>query len=176
MKLFILNLVFFYNFCGLNSNAFTHKKDLINVSSPILKIARSIDKNEVHYFINVDKDNNLSKNEPITMLWKNHKNNGSYEKLNWIKKKYGYGLKFFNQKKDYVEFQFVSSKIKSFILKKNAKGDFGIFTNSSSATIELKQIFIHMEGGGFWTPNVTKIDLIGNREIDNTDIIETFKP
>jgi hypothetical protein len=131
--------------------------------NPLLKIGRSVDKNEVHYFLNIDSKGELSKDEPIKLLWKNGQK-GSYETINWIKKKYGYGLVFDKSSRESIAFQFVSYKKKWFYLKKNNDGKFAIFSNFDQGSVELKEVFVNIQGGSFWTPRVTSVELKGTEE------------
>jgi hypothetical protein len=144
--------------------------------TPLLKIARSIDKNEVHYFINEDNKGNLDKKEPIILFWKNHKKNGQYEELNWIKKKYGYGVKCVSSKSNEVCFQFVSYKKRNFYLKKNGQDRYIITSFFDEKEIELDQIFVNIDGGSFWAPNVTTVEMRGRFIGDDKPFYTSFKP
>ncbi len=146
-----------------------------NVSIPLLKIGRSVDKNEAHYFVNIDKDNKINENEPIKILWKNNQKNGQYEKINWIKKKFAYGIKHRKIGSDEIEFNFVALNSRKFYLKKNLKNEFAIFAKNEGSEVLLQRIFVFIEGGSFWKPNVTKVELAG-MEMDNaTEYLEILK-
>lgn len=135
-------------------------------STPILKIARSVDQNEVHYFVKTDKNGNLHSDEPIKLLWKSHKKGGTYEELNWIKKKYGYGVKILSRSKERTYFQFVAYNKKQFYLQKNKSGNYAIFADFDQKEVELASFFVNIQGGSFWTPNVVSVDVLG-REVNS---------
>jgi hypothetical protein len=135
-------------------------------NTPILKIARSIDQNEVHYFVNVDNQGDLIQDEPLKLLWKNHKKGGKYEDLNWIKKKYGYGIKMLNKSKNKIHFQFVSYNKKQFFLQKNRNGNYAIFMDFDNKEVELTDVFVNIQGGSFWAPNVVSVGVKGH-EVSN---------
>jgi hypothetical protein len=134
-----------------------------NTEKPILTIGRSVDKNEVHYFVNTTSTGELVTDQPIKLLWKNSKK-GSYESLNWIKKKYGYGVVIDSKNAETISFHFVSYKKKQFYLKKNQRNQFAIYSTFDNKTVEVKEIFVNIEGGSFWTPHVTHIDIMGMDE------------
>jgi hypothetical protein len=145
-------------------------------NAPILKIARSIDRNEVHYFVNVDKNGNLIESEPLKLLWKNHNKGGVYEDLNWIKKKYGYGVKVLYKTKEKINFRFVAYQKKQFHLQKNSNGSYAIFADFDNKQVELTSFFVNIEGGSFWVPNVVSVDIKGI-EIGSLDFFtKVLKP
>ncbi|MBA3901699.1 MAG: DUF4833 domain-containing protein [Bacteroidetes bacterium] len=141
-----------------------------------MKIGRSIDKNEIHYFIQLDKDGLLLKNNPIELYWINNEDKGQVESINWIKKKFGYGLKYLKNEKQEAVFHFVSYPKRQLMVKKSLSGDYKIFTASNGLTVEISSIFIHIDGGTFWLPNVTKVELHAMDINSKKSIIEIIYP
>ena len=125
----------------------------------LMKIGRSIDVNEIHYFVQVDNQGKLFKQNPVEVYWMNFEDKGQKEEMNWIKKKFGYGLNYLNVTDTSARFQFVSYKERDFFVKRNKNKDFRIFTSSGGREVEVNRIFIQIDGGSFWIPNITKVEL-----------------
>jgi len=126
----------------------------------LFRIGRSVDKNEIHYFLNRSPNGHFSLSEPIVLSWFNHTNN-AYEPMNWIKKTFGYGLDFISINAHEAKFQFVSYKKRIFTLQYSHNGKYSVTTLSENIIINVKSIFVHIDGGSFWVPNVTHIELKG---------------
>ncbi len=95
----------------------------------------------------------------LGFFWYKPKNQNKKEELTFIQKKYAYGLKFLNKDKNEIKFQFVSYNKRSFTLKRNKGGKFRVFTFSQNRETEVQRIYIHLSGGSFWFPKISKIIL-----------------
>jgi len=144
--------------------------------APILTIGRTYDKNEIHYFINTDSKGNLTK-DPITLKWANfEQKNGAYEEMNWIKKQFGYKPVYTKTESMRAEFQFVSFDKKSFEILKDENDQFIISTIINNQKVTVNRIFIHMDGGSFWAPNILSAELYGENTKTKKQIVEVIKP
>jgi hypothetical protein len=143
---------------------------------PIMKIGRSVDANEIHYFIHLNENGSLSKNQPIQLYWANYKEkNGQLEQMNWIKEKFGYGLKYLKIEDEEAVFQFVSYEKRTFILKKY-RGNYRIFTKSFNKWVLVDRIYIEINGGSFWLPKIDCAKLYAHNINDNQHLVEIIKP
>jgi hypothetical protein len=149
----------------------------VNSSSSRLgmSIGRTVDANEIHYYIQTNKNGTLDKNEPLKIYWKNNKSN-KLESMNWIKKRYGYNAIFSETKDDFAKFHIVSYNKRSFTIKKDKNEQFNIFTYSKGTEIIVKRIYVHIEGGTFWIPNVTHVDLYGHSATSGKEVHEIIYP
>lgn len=141
----------------------------------LFRIGRSIDKNEIHYFLNPTSNGHFSLNEPIVLSWFNQVNN-AHEPMNWIKKTFGYGLDFISINEHQAKFQFVSYKKRVFTLQRSHVGTYSVTTFSQNSIIHVKSIFVHIDGGSFWAPNVTHIELKGLDAISGNLTTEIITP
>jgi hypothetical protein len=141
-----LSLVLF----SFTSNVSKHK---------LFNIERSKDKNEIVYEVNYLSNGTLNLEEPVKSYWIKHESNDKVEPLTWIQRNYAYGLKFITKDKNQVTFQFVSYNKRTFTLKKDHSNQYKVYVNSNGKEVELKKIFIQIDGGTFWVPNVSRIEL-----------------
>jgi hypothetical protein len=167
--LLVLIALFFMSFSFENINIEHNEK-------AIFKIGRSIDKNEIHYFIKLNSKGELHPDEPLEIGWINYENGGKREKINWIKKRFGYGLNYTYIKPYEAAFKFVSYDERSFTIMKNDEGNFSVFTKSKGKIVEVQKIFINIDGGSFWIPNVTYVELSALEPQSKSLITEIIKP
>ncbi|OFY61090.1 MAG: hypothetical protein A2X04_00535 [Bacteroidetes bacterium GWF2_41_9] len=144
----------------------------------LFKIGRSRDANEIIYSINFDQPGHPDKSDPIEIHWIKRTNNNKVEPLTWIQKKYAYGIKFLNElkKEDEIYFQFVSYDKRTFILKKNVENCYKVFTISGEKEVEVSRIFIEINGGSFWLPTVSRVELHGKEPGTGNLAMETINP
>lgn len=163
--------------CVLLLAPFTHSASKVkNLEKVVFKIGRSIDRNEIHYILKVNQKGELNQEEPLEIVWMNNEDAGQKERINWIKKKFGYGLIYQYIKPNEAHFNFVSYDKRSFTLKKNKLGEYKVFTSSNGKTVEVQRIFINIEGGSFWIPNITFVELSALEPQTNAVLHEIIKP
>lgn len=147
-----------------------------NDSYHLFKIERSKDANEIFYDINLEKTGTLSITEPIYPYWRRQTEGGAIKPLTWIQQHYAYGLEYIYSSENYAKFHFVSYKKRDFVLKKDSSGDFKVFTQLNNKEVEVNRIFIQIDGGTFWFPKISKVELHTNDPVTNKNIVEIIKP
>lgn len=59
---------------------------------------------------------------------------------------------------------------------KAADGKYHIFALIAQKQVILNRIFVKIEGGSFWLPNVVYVELKGTDPVTGREIVEHFKP
>lgn len=143
-------------------------------------VQRTVNINTLIYELNMTDKEELDVKDPIKTYWINYVNGGGTEPLNYIQRKYAYGIdvKLIDaEKKSYV-FNFVSYKKKPiFLIKSPTDGKYSAFCNINGKLITLHKIFIQIEGGAFWTPKIRYIEVTGKDPANkNEEVIEKIIP
>lgn len=161
-------------------SAFIAPKNNSEVDSQTLfTISRSKDANEIWYTLNTNENGDLNKENPIKVYWLKKTENNSTKPLTWIQNQYAYGisgLETENNKKDTWKFQFVSSDLHTFELRKTSDNQYKVFTKFNSTEIEVSRIFIQIDGGSFWLPMVSYVKIFGVEVKSGNQIVETIIP
>ena len=147
-----------------------------NTLTSLFKIERSKDNNQIFYDVNVDKNGNFNNEEPINIYWIKNTEGGTTKPLTWIQKKYAYGLKFLKISDDYATFRFVSSKQMYFTLKKDNKNHFEVYSKYKGQILNINRIFIKIDGGTFWFPNITAVEVYAKNVKTGEDVVEIITP
>ncbi|WP_166145816.1 DUF4833 domain-containing protein [Cyclobacterium plantarum] len=142
----------------------------------LFTIERSLNEDQIVYFLHLNENGLPKKGEPISLKWLDNEKSGGLVPVNWIKKKFGYGLDIIQQEEDKVNFKFVSYDKKVFTLKKDASGNYGVFGKINDKRMKIRHIYLKMEGGTFWNPNITEVAVMGYHELANTHVKVTFNP
>jgi hypothetical protein len=151
----------------------------ITMPSPdktLFRIARSIDANEVHYLVNIGRDQKLDSESPMTAFWVKKSSGNNIEQLTWVQKRYSYGLKFLFVSDQRAVFQFVSYSKRNFELKKNKNGKFAVFTKSGAEDVEVERIFVQIDGGTFWVPKISRVELHAISQSSHKAVVEVVIP
>ena len=142
----------------------------------LFNIERSKDANEIFYYVNLKQNGKLNETEPISIFWINRTNGNKPEPLTRIQNKYSYGLNFLTKTSASAQFRFVSLRKRTFVLKKNSEGIYRVFTTLGKKEVEVNRIFIQFDGGTFWFPKISKVELHATMESSNIKVIETIRP
>jgi len=62
------------------------------------------------------------------------------------------------------------------LLKKAEDNKYHIFVSADQKQIMLNRIFVKVEGGSFWLPNVVYVELKGTEQLTGKEIAYRFKP
>lgn len=122
--------------------------------------------------LNLDKDGNVDRNEPILIYWMRYDVDGKKADLSYVQRKFAYGIQTKELGKDYFELRFVSHKKQVLYLARDDKDKFYVYTTVNQKKIRLERIFVRIEGGSFWLPNVKYVEFRGLNPETNTVIAE----
>lgn len=142
----------------------------------LFTIERSLNEDQIVYFLHLDENGNPEKENPISLKWLDNEKTGELVPVNWIKKKFGYGINIISYDVEQVSFKFVSYDKKIFTLKKDLFGNYGVFAKINDRMMKIRHIYLEIDGGSFWNPNITEVAVMGFHELANTSIKETFNP
>jgi len=112
--------------------------------------------------LNLNSKGLINDEEPVKVYWMRYAEDRGKKKLSFIQKKFAYGIQSKKIKEDKYELRFVSYKRIPLYLSKSATDNkYHVFINANNKKIQLDRIFIRIEGGSFWVPNIKYVDLQG---------------
>jgi hypothetical protein len=139
-------------------------------------VQRTPNSNTIVYDINVDKSGKPDADEPVKAYWIRYAEKGQKEDLNYIQRKFAYGLNAKPLGNDSYDIRFVSYKKFPLMLMKANDGKYHIFALISQKQAILDHIFVKIEGGTFWLPNVAYVEIKGTDPKTGREMVERFKP
>lgn len=145
----------------------------VNVNQ-LFFVQRDPNINTLIYELNV-KNGALVEDDPIHVFWIRYSEKGQHDELNYIQRNFAYGIKSKMINKDFYEIHFVSYKKKLMFLKKTSDNKFFVFTDINKKQAILKQVFIRVNGGSFWVPNIEYVELKGIDPISGLEVVERMK-
>lgn len=129
-------------------------------SKQLFYLQRTSNTNTIVYELNL-QDGNIDKENPIKEYWIRYQEKGQREDLNYIQRKFAYGIKSRKLAENQYELNFVSYKKYKMILKLDSDNKFYVYTNINQKPVILHRIFIKINGGSFWSPNVEYVEISG---------------
>ncbi|RYD55463.1 MAG: DUF4833 domain-containing protein [Sphingobacteriales bacterium] len=146
------------------------------IKEMLFYVQRTPNTNTIVYELNRGKDGKLNAEEPIHIFWLRYQEDGKRKELNFIQRKFAYGLKVKKQKEDAYDLRFVSYDKHPLFLRKATDNNYYIYSTIQNKQAILKRIYIKIDGGTFWHPNVLYIELSGVEASTGKEISERFKP
>lgn len=142
-------------------------------------VQRTPNTNTIVYELNLNSNGSLNVDEPVHIFWIRYKEDGSREELSYLQRKYAYGLRctLVDHEKMFYKLNFVSYS-KRYLFLQKATGDkkYHIYTHIAGKWSILQRIFVSIEGGTFWLPNIKKVEMFGKETSTGKPIVEVFKP
>ncbi len=117
----------------------------------------------------------LDADEPIHVYWLRFSEQGQKEELNFIQRKFAYGLKSTLITKDKYRLNFVSYKKFTMFLIKGADNKYNVFATINQKQVILNRIFVKINGGSFWTPAVEYVEVKGIDAATGKEVMERMK-
>ncbi len=149
------------------------------IKNMLFYVQRSLNKNTIIYQLNTNENEEVNVEEPIKMYWINYAGKSDKEMLNYIQRKYAYGLsvKMTDSEKKTFCFNFVSYKSQSlYLIKSPIDKKYHTLSYFNNRLIDINRIYIHIEGGTFWYPKVKYIEVFGKDIHKNEEIVEKIIP
>ncbi|GHA79932.1 hypothetical protein GCM10007389_37750 [Pontibacter akesuensis] len=139
-------------------------------------VQRDPNTNTVVYELNKASDGALDEKEPIHPFWIRYPEGGVQKELNYVQRKFAYGLHTKKLSKDNYEIKFVCYDKLALNLRKGADGTYHVYTTINKKETILDRIFVRVEGGTFWVPNVLYVELKGRDAATGKAVVGRFKP
>ena len=180
--LFFFGILFLLSASFQKSFSKERKKELPapeKINNILFYIQRSINISVINYVLNMDENGELNVIEPIKAYWKNYASDGSIEPLNYIQRKFAYGIeiKMLDTDKKSFCFNFVSYKKKKiFLIKSLVDNKYQAICEMNNKMTILDRIFIQIEGGSFWVPKIKYIEIRGKNISKNEEEVERIIP
>ena len=150
-----------------------------NIENMLFYVQRTMNINTLIYELNLDENKELNPTDPIKIHWINYATDKSSDALNYVQRKYAYGIdiKLIDAEKKSYCFNFVSYKKKKlYLIKSTIDNKYHVFCDINNRLVTLDRIFIQIEGGSFWVPHVRYIDISGKDLTKNEDVAERVIP
>lgn len=156
------------------------KKELVyptpNNVSKLFYVQRDPNTNTIIYELNTDKAGVLDKEDPLHVYWIKYGDKGQKEELNYIQRKFAYGVNVKPLKNDEYDVRFVCYKKLALSLARSDDGKYHIFAPIAKKQAILNRIFVRVEGGTLFVPNILYVELKGTDPETGKEIVERFKP
>jgi hypothetical protein len=143
--------------------------------SRLFYMQRTANSNTIIYELNAP-GGKIDTENPLHVYWIRYAEKGQKEELSYIQRKFAYGVITKPLANDQFDVRFVSYKKFPLLLMKANDGKYHIFATIAQKQIMLNRLFVKIEGGSFWLPNVVYVELRGTDQNTGREIIERFKP
>lgn len=152
-----------------------HFPEPLNVSK-LFYIQRDPNTNTLIYELNTDKNGELDTDNPLHVYWIRYADKGQREELSYIQRKFAYGVTTKPIKNDEFDVRFVAYKKMPLNLQRSTDGKYHIFATIAKKQAILNRIFVKIDGGSFWIPNIVYVEMTGTDPATGKEIVERFKP
>jgi hypothetical protein len=141
-------------------------------------IQRSPNINALVYDINIDKKTGKpDADQPVHGYWLRYaEGHGEPSEFTYLQRKFAYGVTSKALGNDKYDIRLVSNKKFPLTLMKAADGKYHIFATVAKKQMVLQKVFIQIEGGSFWLPNVIFVEMKGTDPVTGKEVTERFKP
>jgi hypothetical protein len=147
------------------------------IANMLFYLQRNSNTNTIIYQLNLDGLGRLNSKEPIHVFWMRYEEEGQPKELNFIQRRFAYGLKVRQIKPDTYQLHFVSySRFILYLDKPEGTDKYRVYATISRKRAVLKRIYIHIEeGGSLWMPNVKYVELSGTDADSGLELKERIK-
>lgn len=182
MKTLVINIIFFtiilnyppILFAQNNSPADTFPVPPKNPDQ-LFYLQRQPNSNTLIYALNI-KNNQIDELDPVKVYWIRYQEKGQRQELSWLQRTFAYGIHSKKISNTEYELNLVSYKKQKFRLEKDPVGIWRVFTIfSNGKKVVLKRVYVHVNGGSFWHPNIEYVEIKGLDLTSNKEVRERLK-
>jgi hypothetical protein len=142
-------------------------------------IQRTHNKNTIMYEVNYKADSTINELEPVKVYWIRYSDMGEIAPLSYIQRHYAYGIESLMTDKQKKVFRInLVSYPKRPIYLMRAEGDsrYRAYIIMDNKPVYLVKAFAKIEGGTFWVPHITYVELTGKDPVTGKKLIEKIIP
>jgi len=146
------------------------------IPNQLFYLQRDPNTNTVIYQLNLNSAGKLDEDEPIRIFWIRYAEQGQQQDLNFIQRKFAYGVKSKKIGPDKYELRFAAyGKLPFYLMKAGPDRAFHVYTAIANKQSVLERIYLRIEGGTFWVPNVKYVELKGSSPATREPVVERFQ-
>ncbi|QKZ15772.1 DUF4833 domain-containing protein [Spirosoma sp. KUDC1026] len=143
-----------------------------NIPNQLFYLQRDPNTNTIICALNV-KDGKLVTSDPVHVYWIRYAEDRQPEELNYIQKTFAYGIKSRPLGNGQYELNFVSYKKLPLRLARSERDNaYYVFANVNQKKIQIRRLYLRIEGGTMWIPNVKYLQLEGINTATGENVIE----
>jgi len=140
-------------------------------------LQRTTNSNTIICDVNLDAKGQVIKDNPVHVYWIRYDEGGEKKELSYIQETFAYGIKHELLPTGVYKLHFVSYKKQAFYLKRSPKDNqYKMYFVLNNKEFVLQKLFVRIDGGTFWVPNVVYMEIIGKDEYSGTPFSYKFKP
>jgi hypothetical protein len=140
-------------------------------------LQRSTNSNTIICDLNTDAKGQVIKDNPVHVYWIRYDEGGEKKELSYIQQTFAYGIKHELMSSGVYKLHFVSYKKQVFYLKRSPKDNqYKVYFILNNKEYLLQKLYVRIDGGTFWVPNVVYMELIGKDEYSGSPFSYKFKP
>ena len=132
-------------------------------------LQRTPNTNTIVYELNY-KDGKLNADEPVHVFWIRYGEKGQKAELSGIQRKFAYGINASKIADESFELHFTSYKKAVMYLKRTTDSKYAVYSTINQKPAILLKIFLKINGGSFWSPNIEYAELTG-LDPDNGNVV-----
>jgi len=133
------------------------------ISNQLFYLQRDPNTNTIICQLNVDKRGEINKNQPVNVFWMRYGDKGEKKELSYIQRKFAYGIISKDLGNGQFELRFTShKKLPMYLSKSVLDKKYHVYATINNKKMELERIFLRIEGGSFWFPNVKYVEIKGH--------------
>jgi len=146
------------------------------IANQLFYVQRDPNTNTIICELNVNAKGQVDKDNPVHVYWIRYTEDEARKELGYIQRKFAYGIESKALANDQFELRFVSHKKLPLYLTKSADDKkYHVYVTVNNKKIQVERIFLRIEGGSFWLPNVKYVEIKGVNTSNNTLITERIK-
>ncbi|MHA4894971.1 DUF4833 domain-containing protein [Pedobacter sp. PWIIR3] len=143
------------------------------INNQLFYLQRDPNINTLIYALNIKDNGDIDEKEPVSAYWIRYTEGGDKKDLSYVQKKFAYGVDSKVIGKDQFELRFVShKKLPLYLLKSIVDKKYHVYVTVNNTKLLLDRIFVRIEGGSFWIPNVKYVELRGINQETNALVTE----
>jgi phosphatidylglycerophosphate synthase len=146
-------------------------------ANQLFYLQRTANTNTIICELNSNANGGLNENDPVHVYWIRYTEGGMKKELNYIQRNFAYGIKSESQGAGNYVLRFVSYKKLPLLLMRSPKDNkYHVFATINQRQAQLSRIFVKVDGGTFWSPNVVYMEMKGVDPITGKEVVERIKP
>jgi hypothetical protein len=121
------------------------------------------------------KNGVLDEEEPVHVYWIRYGDRGQKAELNYVQRKFAYGIKTTKIAADKYQLHFVSYKKYHMYLMKGANNRYNVYGTINQKQAIVNRIFVKINGGSLFSPNVEYVEIKGVDPSTGKEVVEKRK-